>query len=483
MGILCRRQNSFSYSNSNSRSTDSVSLPSAEPSQDIDQFLPRQDENSVTLTVRSKGRTLTVGAAGNTAFNVTPSACASNEVHIRYNGASNPDIRVRNTGYDQSTGEYTHEVSFDRNTVNALNLTVDGKAFVAPNTIRPAAAKLQIAEKAPKPALPPETVQELERLREENAGLKAENTKLNEQLAELTRKNTEMEARVTRLEKLLENASKQEKPAQSLPQPAVKAPPKVTLMPSLVPPAAAPAEPISTPGSAPNPAAVQPPKEQEPIQLPKPPVITATEPVQLPKPPVLPVPPVPPAPAEKEEPKPAVPAEQRRKLDDTILQAKVARLKAAMPDKWGTDEDAVWEALDGVTGPDMDRLKELYKATVGTPLVDHISSEMDGTYYAYSMALASGDRATQIAGKIYYAMEWNVFPFGNTDEDMIAGALDTAKSEGIAFSQIAGAYNSQKCGNKTLQEWYGKSFVDSLHAELSDSDYATYVTKHIDTSK
>lgn len=471
MGLIFGRRNNCSFNDN------TVYLPPAEQSRDTDRIRP----DMATFTVRSKAETFTVGARGNTAFYVTPSACDSREVHIRYHGTANPDIRVRYTGYDEKTGEYIHEVSFDRRTIDSLYTNVDGKEAFVPNTIQSRANKPQQAEEKVKPALPPETAQELEKLKAENARLKEEKAELTKQLEAMTKKFAAMEDRISKLEKPVAEGQKKDNPA------AAQAPAQnVTSRSADTKQGSAAAKPSSdkapppssSPATSAEPAkAEQPPQtnQKKPEQAAPPPQPEQKKPEQAPAP----------APEQKkpEQAKPAEQTKQIREYDDAVLQSKVGRLKAAMPDKWGTDKDAVWETLDGVTGADMARLKELYKATVGKSLDDEISSEMDGSHYAYSMALASGDRPTQLAGKIYYAMEWNVFPFGSTDEDMIASALDSAKSEGITFSQIGSAYNTRKCGSKTLQEWYGCSFIDSLKAELSESDYKTYVSQHIDTSK
>ncbi|MFP2900323.1 hypothetical protein [Corallococcus sp. 4LFB] len=69
---------------------------------------------------------------------------------------------------------------------------------------------------------------------------------------------------------------------------------------------------------------------------------------------------------------------QKRAAPTSAADAAAAKLKTAMDDIWGTDEAAVFEALEGLDPSQLKEVAKKYKKLTGTPLEDALYLELEG---------------------------------------------------------------------------------------------------------
>ncbi|MBN9686448.1 MULTISPECIES: hypothetical protein [unclassified Corallococcus] len=68
----------------------------------------------------------------------------------------------------------------------------------------------------------------------------------------------------------------------------------------------------------------------------------------------------------------------KRSAPTSAVDAAAAKLKTAMDDIWGTDEAAVFEALEGLDASQLKQVAEKYEKLTGTPLEDALHLELEG---------------------------------------------------------------------------------------------------------
>jgi hypothetical protein len=139
-----------------------------------------------------------------------------------------------------------------------------------------------------------------------------------------------------------------------------------------------------------------------------------------------------------------------------IVQNVVSDLWKAM-DQWGTDEEAVYKALSGLSPLENKIVHKAYKAIHGRDLDDHIRSEFSGTEKDRAMALASGDQAKADAAALRDAMKGGITGWG-TDEKLIMSTLRNKTPEERAA--IRAAYEAE----------YGVKLDADLKDELGGHD-------------
>jgi hypothetical protein len=131
----------------------------------------------------------------------------------------------------------------------------------------------------------------------------------------------------------------------------------------------------------------------------------------------------------------AKPNEEWRNLDK-ICQAErpgfqagsiVSQLWNAM-DQWGTDEDAVYAALAGLSTLGGATVRKAYRDTHGKDLESHIRSEFSGGEKKRAIALLEGKQAVADAAALYEAMEGGLTGWG-TDEAAVYKTLRNKSPE------------------------------------------------------
>ena len=118
-------------------------------------------------------------------------------------------------------------------------------------------------------------------------------------------------------------------------------------------------------------------------------------------------------------------------------------------DQWGTDEDAVYNALAGLTPFQSAVLRKAYKAMWGKDLQKHIESEFSGKEETRAIALLEGKKATAEAAALKEA-----FGLVNTDEEAVYKALRGKTAE--EREAIAAEY----------KRMYGKDLNAALAANM-----------------
>ncbi|NOK16282.1 hypothetical protein [Corallococcus carmarthensis] len=68
----------------------------------------------------------------------------------------------------------------------------------------------------------------------------------------------------------------------------------------------------------------------------------------------------------------------KRSAPTSAVDAAAAKLKTAMDDIWGTDEAAVFQALEGLDPSQLKQVAEKYEKLTGTPLEDALNLELEG---------------------------------------------------------------------------------------------------------
>ncbi|MFD2081309.1 Annexin [Actinopolymorpha cephalotaxi] len=134
--------------------------------------------------------------------------------------------------------------------------------------------------------------------------------------------------------------------------------------------------------------------------------------------------------------------------------SRVASLSAATREKYGTDEDAVFAALDNLDGQQIDTISTLYQADYDEGLYDRLDGELSGSEWSRAKALLRSDQVGATAAAIRY--ETNSW-FSAPDRDKIASyvrSLPPGKGDELKqrFGESARWYNS---GSATLDEVLG----------------------------
>jgi hypothetical protein len=136
--------------------------------------------------------------------------------------------------------------------------------------------------------------------------------------------------------------------------------------------------------------------------------------------------------------------------------SRVASLSAATREKIGTDEDAVFAALDNLDCQQIDTISTLYEDTYEEKLYDRLDGELSGSEWDRAKALLKSDQVGATAAAIRY--ETNSW-FSAPDRDKIAAAIRTLppnKGDELKqrFGQSARWYNSSSA---SLDEVLGDS--------------------------
>ena len=136
--------------------------------------------------------------------------------------------------------------------------------------------------------------------------------------------------------------------------------------------------------------------------------------------------------------------------------SRVASLSAATREKIGTDEDAVFAALDNLDCQQIDTISTLYEDTYEETLYDRLDGELSGSEWDRAQALLKSDQVGATAAAIRY--ETNSW-FGAPDRDKIAAAVRTlppGKGDELKqrFGESARWYNSSSA---SLDEVLGDS--------------------------
>ena len=125
---------------------------------------------------------------------------------------------------------------------------------------------------------------------------------------------------------------------------------------------------------------------------------------------------------------------------------------------WGTDEDRIFAALNGLTPIQSLALRKCYSSTHdGASLEADLESELSDAQLTRATASLEGDQALADAAILYEAMFGGVTGWG-TDEDIIMRTLRGKSDEERAA--IIEAYERE----------YGEDLSDDLDSELSDHD-------------
>ncbi len=136
--------------------------------------------------------------------------------------------------------------------------------------------------------------------------------------------------------------------------------------------------------------------------------------------------------------------------------SRVASLSAATREKTGTDEDAVFAALDNLDGQQIDTISTLYRATYDESLYDRLDDELSGSEWDRAKALLRSDQVGATAAAIRYETNsWFTAP----DRDKIASyvrSLPPGKGDELKqrFGESARWYNSSSA---TFDEVVGES--------------------------
>ncbi|WP_454698350.1 hypothetical protein [Arthrobacter humicola] len=136
--------------------------------------------------------------------------------------------------------------------------------------------------------------------------------------------------------------------------------------------------------------------------------------------------------------------------------SRVASLSAATRDKYGTDEDAVFAALDNLDKQQVATIAMLYETTYDETLYDRLDSELSGSEWGRAKALLGSDQVGAAAAVI--REETNSF-FGRPDQAKIAAAIKT-------LPPGTGRELKEKFGESA--RWYNDSSA-SLDEVLDDS--------------
>src|SRR5439155_8903847 len=110
-------------------------------------------------------------------------------------------------------------------------------------------------------------------------------------------------------------------------------------------------------------------------------------------------------------------------------------------DQWGTDEDAVYRALAGLTEPQSRLLQAIYERKKGRNLADHIDSEFSGSEFKRAMALLDSKPVEAAAAAIQYARPLLGGPASKDDRAAMLEAIRTLPP-GKA-GQLASAFKAQ----------------------------------------
>ncbi|MCB0338805.1 MAG: FHA domain-containing protein, partial [Bdellovibrionales bacterium] len=119
---------------------------------------------------------------------------------------------------------------------------------------------------------------------------------------------------------------------------------------------------------------------------------------------------------------------------------------------FGTDEERLFKALEGLSADQIDRLRVIYREHYGEDLDDHIAGDLSGTTLTQAKSLLKGDTVAATADKLREAMEGV-----GTDEDTIIKALQGFSGDPRELSRV-------------FKERYDISLEEALTSELSGDD-------------
>lgn len=128
----------------------------------------------------------------------------------------------------------------------------------------------------------------------------------------------------------------------------------------------------------------------------------------------------------------------------------------------GTNKTDLWTALETVEESEVESLKTTYQRIWQEKLEDRIIYETGGWDRAYSMALLSGNRTTQLTAKIFKEMD------ASWDREAIEGVLKSAKKEGITFEDLADVFNKTKFD---FGMWAGEHIMETFKERKSGWDF------------
>lgn len=150
-----------------------------------------------------------------------------------------------------------------------------------------------------------------------------------------------------------------------------------------------------------------------------------------------------------------------------------SKLYAAFHGNWGwlseagTDEEAVYAALDGLNRVQSLALRNIYRRRYGVELESELRSEMSGGELDRAQALLSGNRAEAAAATLYSAMHETFLGTGlGTDEAAIHSTL-----RGLSAEERAEVVRIYK-------ERYGRDLAADTRGELDD--WATFSGREAD---
>jgi ribulose-bisphosphate carboxylase large chain len=168
--------------------------------------------------------------------------------------------------------------------------------------------------------------------------------------------------------------------------------------------------------------------------------------------------------AKKEEERVIRGEERKKEIDRGQMRQAAEKLYYAMKGGtgWGTDEDAIREALAGRTPEEIAAITAEYEKQHGAgSLRSHLDDELGGDDLKSINLLMSGDQAKQAAGNLIYGTTSGMFGAG-TDRDLVAKTLEECNDPAMR-RMIAEEY----------QKATGRSIDDMIKSESSgiEADY------------
>jgi hypothetical protein len=143
----------------------------------------------------------------------------------------------------------------------------------------------------------------------------------------------------------------------------------------------------------------------------------------------------------------------------------------------GTDEDAVYAALDSLNRIQSIAIRNIYRRRYGVTLESELKDEMSGGELDRANALLSGNRAEAAAATLYSAMHETFLGTGaGTDEDTVHATLRNLSAEDRA--EVVRIYK-EKYGldlmadtKAELNDWATTEGVGTLEVERAEAEFA-----------
>jgi hypothetical protein len=161
----------------------------------------------------------------------------------------------------------------------------------------------------------------------------------------------------------------------------------------------------------------------------------------------------------KLDPKKAAPAVEEKPIDPKAVRDSANQLFKAM-DGWGTDEDAIHNALRGKSPAEVKAIKAAYQDHFGRSLDNDIKGELGGKDLEEAQAALSGDPVKSAVAALDNAANGGMFGMG-TDEKKIQSVLENV-TDPAQRKQIVAAYEKKT----------GQSLDKMLKSEMSGNDLA-----------